>query len=128
MDIEHVAYTMEDPAAAAEWYARNLGLRIVHRGGPPAHGRFLADSSGHVMMEIYNNPKVSVPDYRAMDPLVLHVALEAPDVRAARKRLLAAGAGAVGDVDVTADGSTIAVVRDPWGFPIQLVHRAHPMI
>jgi catechol 2,3-dioxygenase-like lactoylglutathione lyase family enzyme len=128
MDIEHVAFTMEDPAAAAEWYARHLGLRIVHRGGPPANGRFLADSSGHVMMEIYNNPKVRVPDYRAMDPLILHVALEAPDVRAARERLLAAGASAVGDVDVTADGDLIAVVRDPWGFPIQLVHRAHPMI
>ncbi len=33
---------------------------------------FLADGSGRVMLEMYNNPAATVPDYNAMHPLVLH--------------------------------------------------------
>lgn len=128
MDIEHIAYQVSDPVAAGEWYVLHLGLRIVWTGGPPANGRFLADSSGHVMVEIYNNPKAPVPDYRSMDPVLLHLALEAEDVPAVRARLIAAGATAEGNVVRTPRGDVIAVVRDPWGFPLQLCHRARRMI
>ena len=31
MNIEHVAFNVPDPAAAAEWYARHLGMRVVRR-------------------------------------------------------------------------------------------------
>jgi uncharacterized glyoxalase superfamily protein PhnB len=127
MNIEHAAYQMASPAAAAEWYARNLGMKIVWAGGPPAHGRFLADSSGYVMIEIYNNPKAAVPDYRSMDPVVLHLAFKTDDVTATRQRLLEAGATSEGDVVNAPNGDVIAVVRDPWGFPVQLCRRARPM-
>ena len=128
MDIEHIAYQVSDPVAAAEWYALHLGLRIVWSGGPPAHGRFMADSSSHVMVELYHNPKAPVPDYRSMDPVLLHLALETDDVPAVRARLMAAGASPEGDIVRAASGDVIAVVRDPWGFPLQLCHRAKPMI
>jgi glyoxylase I family protein len=128
MDIEHVAYQVQDPPAVAEWFAQNLGMKIVWRGGPPGNGRFLADSSGHVMIEFYNNPKAPVPDYRSIDPILLHVAFEADDVPAVRDRLLAAGATAQGDIAHPPSGDVIAMLRDPWGFPIQLCRRAKPMI
>ena len=80
------------------------------------------------MLEFYNNPTVAVPDYRAIDPLVLHIAFWTDDVEAARERLLSAGASAVGEALVTPAGDHVAMLRDPWGLAIQLVHRAQPMI
>ncbi|MBM4019350.1 MAG: VOC family protein [Planctomycetes bacterium] len=128
MDIEHIGYQVPDPAGAARWYVENLGLRVARSFGPPAHAHFLADPSGHVMIEIYNNPLAPVPDYRAMDPLVLHLALECGDVAAVRERLLAAGASAEGGVTTAPNGDVLAMLRDPWGFPVQLAKRAAPMI
>ena len=128
MDIEHIGYQMPDPVAAAKWYVENLGLRIARSFGAPAFTQFLADSSGHVMIEIYNNPAAPMPDYRAMSSLVLHLALECPDVEGVRARLIAAGATAEGDVLHAPSGDLLAMLRDPWGFPVQLARRASPMI
>jgi glyoxylase I family protein len=128
MDIEHVAFQVSDPVAAAEWYVRHLGMKIVYAGGPPGHGRFVSDGSDHVMVELYNNPAAPVPDYRLMDPVLLHLALEADDVPATRARLIDAGATPEGDIVHGPTGDVIAVVRDPWGFPLQLCHRARRMI
>jgi len=127
MKVEHVAFVVRDPVAVADWYVRNLGFRVVSSGGAPTFTHFLADSAGSVMIEIYNNPKVNVPDYAAMDPLVLHLAFSVEDVKAVRQRLIAAGATAEGDIIVTDSGDELAMLRDPWGFPIQLARRSRPM-
>jgi catechol 2,3-dioxygenase-like lactoylglutathione lyase family enzyme len=126
--IEHVAYQVQDPAAFARWYEQHLGMTIkrVQRDAP--FGHFLADDGDSVMLEVYNNPAVPVPDYRQVDPFVLHVAFSVEDVAAARERLLAAGASAVGEVRVSPAGDHLAMLRDPWGLPVQLVHRSVPMI
>jgi len=128
MKIEHVGYMVDDPAKAAEWYIRNLGFKLKRKGGPPANARFLADSTGEVMMEIYNNPKAKVPDYKSMDPLILHLALSTDDVAGMRKKLVAAGARPYDEITVTETGDTVTIVRDPWGFPMQLVKRKEPMV
>ena len=127
MKIEHAAWTVEDPVAAAEWYVEHLGMRIVRQGGPPAHARFLADATGRVLLEIYNNPKVTVPDYRNTDPLIIHLAFNVDDVGAEHQRLLAAGATEVDAPDTLDSGDQLSMLRDPWGFPIQLMNRAKPM-
>ena len=128
MKIEHVAYQVQDPVAFARWYEQHLGMTIkrVQKGSP--FGHFLADDGDTVMLEVYNNPAVPVPDYRQVDPFLLHVAFGVADVAATRDRLLNAGATAVGDVQVTAAGDHLAMLRDPWGLPVQLVHRSVPMI
>ncbi|MCX5685370.1 MAG: VOC family protein [Planctomycetota bacterium] len=128
MDIEHIGYQAPDPVAAARWYVENLGFRVARSFGEPAFAQFLADSSGHVMIEIYNNPAAPMPEYRSMSPLVLHLALECRDVEGDRARLLAAGATAEGDIVHGPTGDTLAMLRDPWGFPLQLARRASPMI
>jgi catechol 2,3-dioxygenase-like lactoylglutathione lyase family enzyme len=128
MKIEHAAFQVADPVAVASWYVQHLGLRVKRQQHEQPWGCFLADDGDTVMLEFYNNPKATVPDYRAIDPLVLHLAFTAPDVAATRERLMAAGAGAVGEVARTESGDTVAMLRDPWGFAVQLVHRSNPMI
>ena len=128
MRIEHAAYMMSDPPAAAKWYVEHLGFRIKRSMDESPFGHFLADSTGSVLMEIYNNPAAAVPDYGQIDPLVLHLALASDDVPADYARLIAAGAVGAEPPRVEPSGDAIAMVRDPWGFAIQLVSRAEPMV
>ena len=128
INLEHVAFQVSEPVAVAEWYCKNLGMTIRRKFGPPAFGHFLADARGQMMLEFYNNPKASVPDYRTMHPMVLHVAFQVDDVAAARERILKAGATAEGEVTTNEDGDQLAMLRDPWGLCVQLLKRAERMI
>ncbi len=128
MQIEHVAYTMQDPTAAARWYVEHLGFRIVRSMDQAPFTHFLADGSGRVMIEIYNNPRAPVPDYRAQDALITHLAFTCETPEATRDRLLVAGAVIDEDVTQTPAGDTVVMLRDPWGFAIQLCRRAEPMV
>ncbi len=128
MKIEHIACQVQDPVSVATWYVDHLGLTVKRRQTESPFGHFLADDGGAVMLELYNNPKASVPDYRAMDPLLLHVAFRTDDVGGTRRRLLGAGATAEGEPQVTPAGDEMAMLRDPWGLALQLVSRRDPMI
>ena len=128
MKFEHVAYPMEDPIEAAKWYEAHLGMKIRRGGRASPFAHFLADASGRAMVEIYNNPRVKAPAYRAMDPLLFHLAFTTEDVPAARARLIEAGARPEGEVERTPAGDELAMLRDPWGVPIQLAKRAEPML
>jgi predicted enzyme related to lactoylglutathione lyase len=69
-----------------------------------------------------------MPDYPKMSPLHLHLAFAVSDMAETRDRLVKAGTTVVEDISTTHAGDEIAMLRDPWGFPIQLVKRAEPMI
>ena len=126
MKIEHLALNVEDPAGMSAWHCKNLGLNVASTNGG---GWFLADDAGHTMLEIYNSsPSQAVPDYAAMDPLVLHLAFISEDVEADRQRLLAAGASPCGEASKGPNGDAFAMLRDPWGLSIQLVKRSQPLL
>jgi catechol 2,3-dioxygenase-like lactoylglutathione lyase family enzyme len=127
MKIEHAAWQVADPVAAADWYCEHLGMKVVRAGGPPANGRFLADATGRVLLEIYNNPAVDVPDYAKLNPLHLHLAFVVDDVTATRDRLVAAGATVHEDVKTIESGDQLLMLRDPWGFALQVLKRAEAM-
>lgn len=127
MIIEHSAWTVADPEALVDWYCRHLGMSVVRKAGGPARTHFLADATGRVLLEVYRNPRVDPPPYAQMDPLVLHLAFAVKDVKAEHRRLLAAGATSVGEVGTTPAGDEMAMLRDPWGFCIQILKRAEPM-
>jgi len=122
-----VAFNVAEPVAVAHWYTEHLEMRVVRTSGPPTQAHFLVDAAGRSMIEIYCNAKAPVPEYCKLDPLVLHLAFAVDDVRASRARLLQAGATAEGEVTTTPSGDDLAMLRDPWGFAVQLVKRAVPM-
>jgi uncharacterized glyoxalase superfamily protein PhnB len=128
MKIEHVAYQAEDPVAVAGWYVAHLGCEVKRSSGPPGYAHFLADSAGSVMVEIYNHPRLTTPDYRGMDSLLLHLAFCSDDPEADRDRLVTVGATVEEDFSITPAGDKLVMLRDPWGFAIQLVKRAAPML
>ncbi|MCE5278028.1 MAG: VOC family protein [Planctomycetaceae bacterium] len=126
--IEHLALNVPDSAAMADWYVRHLEMRILRSGGPPHHGRFLADEAGRCVLELYSRPDDGIPDYAALHPMTLHVAFNCLDVAAAFKALTAAGAVVVDAPTTDADGNTFAMLRDPWGVAVQLVRRAKSLL
>jgi catechol 2,3-dioxygenase-like lactoylglutathione lyase family enzyme len=127
MKIEHVALQVADPAAMAEWYVRHLGFSVRRSSDEPVVARFMADVSGAVMLEVYHNPKVPVPDYASMQPALLHVAFLCEDLPEAIVRLTAAGASLVSGPEVLGLDE-LAMLRDPWGLAIQLAKRKCAMI
>jgi catechol 2,3-dioxygenase-like lactoylglutathione lyase family enzyme len=126
MKIEHVALNVADPVSVADWYCEQFGLRIVRHIPEPAQTHFLADSSSTIL-EVYCNPPDQIPDYRSMNPLLLHLAFTSVDPTSDSKRLVAAGATVVEDVHLD-DGSHLTMLRDPWGLAIQLCSRARPLV
>ncbi len=124
MKIEHVAYMVEDPQTVAAWYVENLGFTIKRAGDAPIFAHFLADDTGAVMVEIYNNSKCTVPEYNTQDPLLLHLALISDDIDADVARLTKAGAQIADEPMTTPAGDRLCMLRDPWGFALQLVNRA----
>ncbi len=128
MKIEHVAFQVDDPAGVADWYIAHLGMTIKRSQAERPFGRFLADQGGTVMLEFYNNPKASIPDYTTIDPLILHVAFLTDDVASTRARLIAAGATAEDEVTITPLGDEVTMLRDPWGLAVQLIKRKVRMI
>jgi len=127
MRIEHVGYQVAEPAAMANWYVQHLGFTVKRSADAPVPVRFLADPSGQVMIEIYNNPKASLPDYFAADPLLFHLAFVCDAVPETAHRLKAAGATLVSGPEMI-KGDELAMLRDPWGVPIQLCRRGSRMV
>jgi catechol 2,3-dioxygenase-like lactoylglutathione lyase family enzyme len=128
MHIEHLAFNVADPPAMAAWYARNLGMEVLRHltDGPLTH--FLADRAGRVVLEFYRHTRAPIPDYAALDPLVLHIAFKVDDVARVRSELLAAGATSASEINVTPAGDELTFLRDPWGLALQLVKRASPLL
>lgn len=128
MKIEHLALNVTDPLSMARWYVQHLGLTVKRRTVDPPYVHFLADDSGTVMLELYGNTEAPRLDLPSVQPPALHLALLSVDPAADVKRLVAAGASIVADVHTLPTGDTFAMLRDPWGLPIQLVKRLMPMI
>jgi len=128
MKIEHVALNVSDPNATGRWYVEHLGLTIVRRVMEPPWAHFLADDSGTVMLEIYGNTDFPVGATETSPPAALHFAFVSANVPADAERLVKAGATMIGEIDEMANGDVLAMLRDPWGVPIQLVKRGTSMI
>jgi len=125
MRIEHIGYPASQPAQVAQWYGQHLGFRIARSQEQPPYTHFLVDGAGQGVIEIYNYEEVPPPDYWRQDPLLLHLAIEveAESIEAATERLLAAGATVAKAMVTTAAGDRLIMLRDPWGFPLQLASR-----
>lgn len=128
MKIEHLAFNVPDPLNMARWYTQHLGLTVKRRTIEPPYAHFLADDSGTVMLEIYGNTQAPMLNFPDVQPPALHLAFLSRDLPGDVKRLTAAGATIVADVHSMPTGDEFAMLRDPWGIPLQLVRRKVPMI
>jgi catechol-2,3-dioxygenase len=127
MKIEHFALNVSAPIEMANWYCQHLGMTAVSKMEQPPYTCFLADNSRNVMIEIYSNKAAPVPDYASTDPLVCHLAFVSDDPSSDIQHLIKAGATLVSEFQ-PGDGTHLAMLRDPWGFAIQLCKRAKPML
>lgn len=127
MQIEHVALSVDDPATSAQWYVENVGCELVRASTQGTYAHFLLVPGGGVTLELFRSPDAPVPDYRHVHPLQGHLAFRTEDIDGARAGLLAAGATAEGETVTTPEGDRYAMLRDPWGVPLQLVTRIQPL-
>jgi glyoxylase I family protein len=127
MKLEHFAINVENPVDMAQWYVKNLGLKIVRQQNAAPFTHFLADDSGRIMIEIYINPPDQIPPYKKMDPLLLHLAFVSDSPENDKNRLLTSGATYDSEVRL-GDGSHLIMMRDPWGLSFQLCKRGIPML
>ena len=72
-------------------------------------------------------PPDQVPDYAALDPLVVHIALVSDDPDTDRARLEAVGATYASEIRLP-DGTQLTMLRDPWGLALQLCKRITPLL
>lgn len=128
MKVEHVAFNVSDALSMGRWYVEHLGLTVMRRTVAEPWAHFMADDSGTFMFEIYTNKDVAIPDYNNIVPPNFHLAFSSDDPHADFLRLKLAGAKPVDDVETMPNGDVMAMLRDPWGVPLQLVKRADPMI
>jgi len=127
MKLEHFAINVEKPVEMAQWYVTNLGFKIVRQQTAAPFTHFLADESGRIMIEIYNNPVDQVPPYSKMNPLIIHLAFVSLDPDKDKAKFLEAGASYDSEVSMD-DGSHLIMMRDPWGLAFQLCKRGVPML
>jgi catechol 2,3-dioxygenase-like lactoylglutathione lyase family enzyme len=127
MKIEHIALNVKEPHAVSAWYEKHLGMKVVKKMADSPYMTFLADDSGKVMVELYNNPQAEILDYPNLNPLMLHLAFVSENPDEEKERLGKAGAVLVSD-DTLEDGTRLLMMRDPWGLCIQFCKRAKPML
>jgi len=126
--LEHIALNVPDPIAAAKWYCDHLGMIVMRKGPPPVNVRFISDSAGKIMFELYNNTSAPVLEFGSLNPLCLHIAFMSDDLKAIRDLLIAAGAKVADDITTIPNGDQILMMNDPWGLSIQFVKRIEPML
>jgi glyoxylase I family protein len=125
MKFEHFALNVPDTRAMTKWYVEHLGLKVVRSREDAPYTKFLADETGRVVMELYTNTTVILPDYGSLPPPNFHVAFVSEDAIGVMTSLKAAGAEPFKE-ETLPDGSLLVMMRDPWGVPLQFCQRAKP--
>ena len=128
MKFEHIALNRREPDKVSQWYVDNLRMQIVKAPTGPGQAYFVADYAKQMMFELYSSPEAAGLDYFNIDPRTFHLAFAVENVAAMRAQLLQAGATAEGEIARNANGDEFAMLRDPWGMPLQLTRRNRPLI
>jgi catechol 2,3-dioxygenase-like lactoylglutathione lyase family enzyme len=125
MKFEHFAINVPDVRVSTQWYVEHLGLKVVRSIEQAPYTKFLADDTDRVVVELYSNTTVTIPDYQLIPPLNFHIAFVAADAKATELRLITAGAILFKE-ETLPDGSFLVMMRDPWGVPLQFCQRSKP--
>ena len=119
---------MKDPVAAAKWYSDNLRFTVIKQMNISPFAHFIADHPKKILLEIFRLPDKIVPDYRSLDPVIMHLGFSVLDIETTYQKLVSAGAEVVSEISVSENGDKMAMLRDPWGLPIQLIKRGMSLV
>jgi catechol-2,3-dioxygenase len=122
MVFEHIALNVTNVKDIKDWYVANVGLKVVFEQTKAPFMTFLKDSTGRVILELYNRPDEEITDFKTKHPLTFHMAFVSPNAEKDKIRLLDKGASFVEEI-TKQDGSHLVMLRDPWGMPLQLCQR-----
>ena len=126
--IQHIGLNVNNPVEVANWYIQNLGMKLIRQGNAPQFVTFIAGAGGNMEMEFYNKEKFKKIDFQKIDVMSFHFAFLTDSIGIIKKKLIDAGAKLVDKITETPTGDKVAMLRDPWGMPLQLVERSIPMI
>lgn len=127
MIFEHFALNVNNPIEIAEWYSKNLEMKIVRKIDKAPFTRFLADKTGRVVFEVYNNSKAEIINLKPKHSLEFHLAFMVKNAEEVKNNLIQAGAVFEEDL-ILNDGSHLVMLRDPFGMPLQICERGVPMM
>ena len=123
--VEHIALQVPDVKGLVDWWTANLGFSVTLQR--PDGSAFIVDGSGRIAFEVYG-PEAGkhAPDYWKMPYAQFHVGFKTSDLAADIRALTAKGAKV--DIEEHVPGLDAAILRDPWGVPIQFVSRAKQIV
>ena len=129
MKIEHIGITVTAPHTMAQWYADNLGFRIIRKSGDDVRGGvFVLDESGETILELFAtegaDPFVSNP----ASPLTVHIAFESESFDSDIEKLKKAGAEFLEESTPPGAETRMALLKDPWGITLQLAKRKEKLL
>ena len=127
MIFEHFALNVEKPLETSNWYVTNCDMKVVKKFEEEPFTHFLADSTGRVVVEFYNNKNSKMLDFNSLNPLEFHFAFMVEDIGSVKKNFLEAGARVIEEMELD-DGSVLIMLRDPYGIPLQLCQRKQKLM
>lgn len=124
MKFGYTIIYVPDVAASLEFFARAFGLerRFLHESGAYGEletGETTLAFAAHFLGEL-NFPQGHVEAHSSPKPLGVEIALVTPDVSAAHKRAVAAGASELSAPAEKPWGQTVSYVRCPDGSLVEL--------
>ena len=132
--VDHPSIASYDVEGLAEWYCRNLGMRIIATNGgePPSVLVGYADvekqgvSGAGTMIEIMpaNDPGPRPETFTRMQPGIRHIAIRVTDFATALEHLTALGVRFTTEVGEALGGGRTVLFRDPEGNELQIVQRS----
>jgi hypothetical protein len=128
LNIEHIGICVTAPISMGVWYRDNLGFKIIRSVGDDADGvSFVADRKDGTILELGKLPEGPPLDGRRLLPLQLHIAIECENPSTEAERLINAGAELVGESPRNTYQGEKILIRDPWGYTIQIVNRKNKL-
>jgi len=126
--VDHPAIACYDVEGLAEWYCRNLGMRVIASNGrmPPSMVLGYDDATcAGAMIELMpaTDPGPRPETFTRLQPGIRHVALRVADFEAAFEMLLALGIRFTTEVGQALGGGKTVLFRDPEGNELQIVER-----
>ncbi len=121
----HVGLNIRHFDEIVSWYVKNLACTVVRKPGDKV--AFLADPSGRVIIEFYDNPEAPVLPFQDTHFLTLHLAFLVEDPKSVSERLVKEGAVVYDPYKITPAGDQMVMLQDPWGIAVQLIKRAEAM-